>query len=99
MLNRILSRLKGNNKLENATLEQRDNETFVVNCVVKNGVDELMNASSRLKSDAKFILDLVRVCPECLNECADVLFDRYVQNGYWQKIVCCNVLQKECWSL
>ena len=80
MLNRILSRLK-KDSVVTATVAQKDNEIFVANCIAKNGAAEFANASDRLKSDAKFVLGLVKTCPECLNSCADVLFDRYVQDG------------------
>lgn len=81
VLKKVISRLNGDFKLENATAEKRDSEEFVLKCVVNNGADELKNASARLKSDAKFVLNLVKIYPECLNECADVMFDRYELNG------------------
>lgn len=81
MLKKVISKLNGDFKLENATAEKRDNESFVIKCVVNNGADELKYASARLKSDANFVLNLVRTYPECLAQCADVMFDRYVFNG------------------
>ena len=81
MLKKIINRFKNDIKLENASPEQRDDELFVAKSVAKHGAGELKMASARLKSDAKFVLDLVKTRPECLCECSNVLFDRYEKNG------------------
>jgi len=60
---------------------KKDNEIFMYSYVKKYGINGFKKASNRLKSDAKFVLDLVKVCPECLLECEDVLFDRFEKDG------------------
>lgn len=79
MLRKVLLNLENSVKVEKTS--QIDDEKFVLRSIAKNGVMELTKASERLKSDAKFILGLVEVHPECLNVCANILFDRYEENG------------------
>lgn len=52
-------------------------ETLVARNVAKEGVGAFKCAGTKLKSDAKFILELVKEHPECLSVCEKVLFDRY----------------------
>ena len=73
MISKILMRL--------AKSEKESEKSYVFNKVETDGVEAFKNAGTRLKSDAKFVLDLVSMCPECLEECDNVLFDRYDDNG------------------
>ena len=80
MFDRIMLRLK-NHSLEKATEKQRNSAWFATECVKQHGVKEFQMASVNLKSDAKFILDMVAFCPECLAECENEIYDRYEVNG------------------
>ena len=82
MLKKLFAKLRKEEvKLEKANDAQKDIELYVARCISKYGAQELANASDRIKSDAKFILDLVKVYPDCLVACAPVLFDRYEVDG------------------
>lgn len=69
MIRQILAKL--------AKSERIDEEVYVAKKVETQGVEAFKKSGTRLKSDAKFVLDLVKICPECLSECEAVLFDRY----------------------
>lgn len=54
-----------------------DDEEFVEACIEGRGIEEFQYAGSWLKSDAKFILKMVRKHPKILQYCDDIIYDRY----------------------
>ena len=67
MVEKVALSIKNRN-LEKATEKQKDRESFVYECVKTRGVEQFKMASDRLKSDAKFVMDMLAICPECLAE-------------------------------
>ncbi len=72
MLKKIVAKLM---KKDALTEEEMDN--ILLKNIEKKGLEEFKNASPRIKSDAKFVVKLVKTYPECLEECSDIIFDRY----------------------
>ena len=73
MINKILNRL--------SKKENKDDKAYIAKKVEAKGVEAFKSCGASLKSDAKFVLDLVKTCPECLEVCDKELFDRYEDNG------------------
>ena len=76
MFGDIIRKLILRNEIEN----KKDDENFMSAYIEKHGVEGFKKASARLKSDARFILGVVKTCPECLLECEGVLLDRFEYN-------------------
>ena len=76
-----------------------EDEEFVEACMNSRGVQEFQYASEWLKSDADFILKWVSKKPEILEYCADIVYDRYLDNltvyqekeikTFWFALMCC----------
>lgn len=72
----------GLKSMRNANEDLRDSEEFVKSCINAKGVKEFKLASDRLKSDAEFILTIVKNHPEILQYCAKDIYDRYVDVSF-----------------
>ena len=72
----------------NASKKLQDDAAFIRVCVLTRGGEEIGFASDRLKSDADFILGLVKKSPDVLDFCSDVVYDRYeTEDGLVEKEV------------
>ena len=62
--------------------EKCDDLEIVSRCVKNFGPGQFMYASDWLKSDADSILRLIEIEPAIINYCADVVYDRYVDQDF-----------------
>ncbi len=73
--------LKGKIKLKEWKDRYGDDETFVEAFVAGNECEEFQHASYRLRTDAEFIMKMVKKYPGILEYCEDVIYDRYIEDG------------------
>ena len=71
----------GANKLVNADEVKKNSPQFVSKCVIENGASEFQHASKELRSNANFILHLVKIDPAVLQYCEDTIYDSYLNRS------------------
>ena len=68
--------------IEGANEELRDSEQYIRKVSQKKGADKFQYASKYIRSDAEFILSMVKDYPEILEHCNSEIYDRYMKDCF-----------------
>ena len=68
--------------IEGADEELRDSEQYIRKVIQKKGADKFQYASKYIRSDAEFILSMVKDYPEILEHCNSEIYDRYMKDCF-----------------